>query len=87
MQYATDLEKGIKITVDKTDTAKFPNCATNIRYKLDGAEHWRSAADGITLISQSDRHSRSGKDDREYRLPSVPFTQTCDDPRQRGFGR
>ena len=36
VQFATDLEKGMKIKVDKTDTEKFEGCSTKIRYKLNG---------------------------------------------------
>ena len=53
VQYATDLEKGIKIAVDKTDTNKFPGCSAKIRYKLNGEDKWKTATDGVTLIYHS----------------------------------
>ncbi len=53
VQFATDLEKGMKIKVDKTDTEKFEGCSTKIRYKLNGEEKWKTATDGITMIYKS----------------------------------
>ena len=53
VQYATDLEKGIKISVDKTDVTRFFGSTTKIKYKLDGKDTWKDATDGVTMIYKS----------------------------------